>query len=77
MFLPIALYTVHQVEQPKGAFGMLAVDPGWRKAGVGLALVTGAEDHCRTGSCAGTGPFFRLWRSCMPAFGMAASVGVR
>jgi len=34
-----------------GYFGMLAVDAGERRAGLGRALVGAAEDHCRRAGC--------------------------
>jgi ribosomal protein S18 acetylase RimI-like enzyme len=36
---------------PSGYFGMLAVDPSSRHAGVGRALVEAAEEHCRVAGC--------------------------
>ena len=34
-----------------GYFGMLAVDAGERRAGLGRALVEAAEEHCRRSGC--------------------------
>jgi len=34
-----------------GYFGMLAVDAGERRAGLGRALVEAAEEHCRRAGC--------------------------
>ena len=36
---------------PIGYFGMLAVDPAARRAGLGRALVEAAEAHCRRAGC--------------------------
>jgi len=35
----------------RGYFGMLSTDPGRQHQGLGRALVTAAEDHCRTAGC--------------------------
>ncbi len=40
-----------RVEGATGYFGMLAVDPSARRAGVGRALVEAAENHCRRAGC--------------------------
>jgi ribosomal protein S18 acetylase RimI-like enzyme len=40
-----------RVECTTGYFGMLAVDPSARRAGVGRALVEAAENHCRGAGC--------------------------
>lgn len=40
-----------RVAGASGYFGMLAVDPAARRAGVGRALVEAAEDHCRRAGC--------------------------
>jgi len=40
-----------RIEGTIGYFGMLAVDPSARRAGVGRALVEAAENHCRGAGC--------------------------
>src|SRR5258707_4106834 len=40
-----------RVEGTTGYFGMLAVDPSARQAGVGRGLVEAAENHCRGAGC--------------------------
>ncbi len=40
-----------RAEGTTGYFGMLAVDPSVRRAGVGRALVEAAENHCRGAGC--------------------------
>lgn len=40
-----------RVQGTIGYFGMLAVDPSARRAGVGRALVEAAENHCRAAGC--------------------------
>ncbi len=40
-----------RVDGTTGYFGMLAVDPSARHAGVGRALVEAAENHCRRAGC--------------------------
>jgi GNAT superfamily N-acetyltransferase len=37
---------------PRGYFGLLAVDPGRQRSGLGRRLVAAAEEHCRQGGCA-------------------------
>jgi ribosomal protein S18 acetylase RimI-like enzyme len=39
------------IEGTSGYFGMLAVDSSIRRAGVGRALLTAAEEHCRRAGC--------------------------
>ena len=39
------------VNPPAGYFGMLAVDAGARRSGVGRALLEAAEAHCRAAGC--------------------------
>jgi N-acetylglutamate synthase-like GNAT family acetyltransferase len=39
------------VDGATGYFGMLAVDPTLQRGGVGRALLSAAEDHCRTAGC--------------------------
>jgi len=40
-----------RIEGSTGYFGMLAVDAGARRGGVGRALVEAAEEHCRAARC--------------------------
>jgi len=40
------------VDGATGYFGMLAVDPALQRGGVGRALLSAAEEHCRKSGCA-------------------------
>jgi ribosomal protein S18 acetylase RimI-like enzyme len=40
-----------EVRGDRGYFGMLAVDPAHQQRGVGRALATAAESHCRAAGC--------------------------
>lgn len=40
-----------EVRGDRGYFGMLSVSPSHQKEGLGRALVTAAEDHCRAAGC--------------------------
>jgi ribosomal protein S18 acetylase RimI-like enzyme len=39
------------VDGATGYFGMLAVDPALQRGGVGRALLSAAEEHCRKAGC--------------------------
>src|SRR5712671_3526691 len=39
------------VDAATGYFGMLAVDPALQRGGVGRALLSAAEEHCRKAGC--------------------------
>jgi GNAT superfamily N-acetyltransferase len=47
--LAAAVYT--EIRGARGYFGMLAVDPGQQKRGLGRLLVAAVEDHCRAAGC--------------------------
>ncbi len=40
-----------QITGDRGFFAMLSVEPALQKSGVGRALITGAEEHCRAAGC--------------------------
>ena len=40
-----------RIKQTIGYFGMLAVQPGMQRLGIGRALLEAAENHCRTHGC--------------------------
>jgi ribosomal protein S18 acetylase RimI-like enzyme len=39
------------IDGAAGYFGMLSVDPALQRGGVGRALLSAAEDHCRKAGC--------------------------
>ena len=39
------------IDEDRGHFGMLAVDPGTQGSGLGRALIEAAEEHCRELGC--------------------------
>jgi sugar-phosphatase len=40
-----------EVRGPRGYFGMLAVDPGQQRSGLGRKMVDAAEEYCRSKGC--------------------------
>jgi GNAT superfamily N-acetyltransferase len=40
-----------EIRGHRGYFGLLSVDPGRQKQGLGRALVAAAEGHCREAGC--------------------------
>jgi ribosomal protein S18 acetylase RimI-like enzyme len=40
-----------EVRGERGYFGMLAVDPGRQRSGIGSRLIAAAEAHCRAAEC--------------------------
>ncbi|KAI0097391.1 hypothetical protein GGR51DRAFT_541251 [Nemania sp. FL0031] len=44
---PVGCVCIKKISATTGEFGMLAVDPSYRGAGLGGALVRFAEEHCR------------------------------